>query len=78
MANNSSASGFVSMLAEDLGLASGRYVAIAAAVAAVLLLLNFSKPKLDPREPIAVKPSIPFIGHMIGIIRHQAKYHVLL
>ncbi len=78
MANNGSASGIVSMLMEGLELASGRYFTIAATVAAAVLLVSFATPRLDPREPVAVKSTIPFIGHLIGIIRHQAKYHLLL
>lgn len=76
--NDSSASGFVGMAAENLGLSQSLYVIVAAVVAAAFLLLNFSTSRLDPREPTAVKSSIPLIGHLIGIIRHQAKYFLLL
>ncbi|KAG9239552.1 cytochrome P450 [Amylocarpus encephaloides] len=29
----------------------------------------------DAREPPLVKPTIPIIGHLIGIIRHQSQYY---
>jgi len=32
----------------------------------------------DPREPPIIKPSIPFIGHIIGIYRHKMEYFEML
>ena len=29
---------------------------------------------LDPREPPVIKPRIPYIGHVLGIIMHGTKY----
>jgi hypothetical protein len=42
------------------------------------ILTRFSTPKLDPREPPLAKSTIPFIGHIIGIIQHQSNYHKVL
>lgn len=28
----------------------------------------------DPREPPIIKPKIPYIGHILGIIRYGTKY----
>ena len=28
----------------------------------------------DPREPPVIKPGIPYIGHILGIIRYGTKY----
>ncbi len=82
VAANGTASGFVSMIAAGahLSLASGQglALALAAVVIAAALLLSLATPRLDAQEPPLVKPSVPLIGHMIGIIRHQARYHVLL
>ncbi|KAK0666039.1 putative cytochrome P450 E-class, group IV [Cercophora samala] len=55
---------------------------LAAGIAAVLIavLINtLATPKrADPREPPLLKPIIPFVGHIIGLIRHQADYHRIL
>ncbi|KAJ3512264.1 hypothetical protein NM208_g15346 [Fusarium decemcellulare] len=71
-----------SMLADLL---SGNYSAAAVwttailAGAALLSLLNrLLTPRLDPLEPPAVKPTVPLIGHIIGIIRHQSDYHRII
>ena len=29
---------------------------------------------LDPQEPPALKPSIPFIGHLIGMLRFRSNF----
>lgn len=54
----------------------------AAAVAAVILAIfinTLATPKrADPREPPLLTPTIPFIGHIIGLIRYQADYHRIL
>ncbi|KAF4952726.1 hypothetical protein FSARC_12576 [Fusarium sarcochroum] len=49
-------------------------VVLAGAVA-LSLLNRLLTPRLDPREPPTVKPKIPWIGHIIGIIRHQSDYN---
>ncbi|KAK4449078.1 cytochrome P450 [Podospora aff. communis PSN243] len=49
----------------------------AAAVIAILLHL-LAIPNVEPREPPLVKPRIPLIGHIIGLIRYQAEYHMML
>ncbi|KAK0716387.1 cytochrome P450 [Lasiosphaeris hirsuta] len=48
-----------------------------AAIIFTLLIHNFL-PHTDRREPPVVKPRVPFIGHIIGLMRHQAKYHIML
>lgn len=47
---------------------------VLAAIVALALLNRLLTPRIDPREPPVVKPSIPWVGHIIGIIRHQADY----
>lgn len=76
--NGTSSSGIISMLLGNPSLASGRYVAVAAVLASLLLLFAFSSPRVGPGEPPVVKPLIPLVGHIIGIMRHQARYHVML
>jgi hypothetical protein len=28
----------------------------------------------DPREPPCIQPTIPFIGHLVGMVKYGAKY----
>ncbi|KAK4238140.1 cytochrome P450 [Achaetomium macrosporum] len=54
-------------------------VTIAIAVVVVgFLILHILSPSVDPREPPLVKPRIPLIGHILGLMRHQASYHIIL
>lgn len=46
----------------------------AIAVVAVMLLSRIVAPTIDAREPQAVKPRIPIIGHLIGMISHGTDY----
>ncbi|KAM5347244.1 hypothetical protein ACJ41O_010249 [Fusarium nematophilum] len=52
--------------------------ALLAGAAILSLLSRLLTPRLDPREPPVVKPTIPLIGHIIGIIRHQSDYHRII
>ncbi|KAM0211938.1 hypothetical protein ACHAQI_005092 [Fusarium lateritium] len=54
------------------------YTAVLAAAVALSLLNRLLTPRIDPREPPVVKPRIPWIGHIIGVIRHQADYDRIL
>lgn len=54
------------------------YTAVLAAAVALSLLNRLLSPRIDPREPPVVKPTIPWIGHIIGVIRHQADYGRIL
>ncbi|KAK4142933.1 cytochrome P450 [Dichotomopilus funicola] len=49
------------------------------AVLVVFWLLGylFSAP-YDPQEPPLVKPKIPFIGHIIGLLRHGTRYYSMI
>jgi hypothetical protein len=42
--------------------------------AGVILLVRLFGPKIDPREPPVVHPKIPFIGHIIGMMREGPSY----
>ena len=33
---------------------------------------------MDPAEPPLLKPTVPYIGHAIGFLRHQTKYLSIL
>lgn len=46
------------------------------AIVTSLGLLDFIlTPHMHPNEPPLLKPSIPLIGHLIGLILHQTDYH---
>jgi hypothetical protein len=51
---------------------------IAIALVLAFLVLHTLTPSIDPREPSLVKPRIPFVGHIIGMMQHQAGYHIRL
>ncbi|KAF4334052.1 cytochrome P450 monooxygenase 8B1, partial [Fusarium beomiforme] len=51
---------------------------VLALIVAFALLNRLLTPRIDPREPPVIKPSIPWIGHIIGLIRHQADYNRIL
>lgn len=51
---------------------------LGAAVIVVLFADVLLTPRLDSNEPPLLKPSIPLIGHIIGIIRYQNEYHRML
>jgi hypothetical protein len=56
------------------------HVSISTAVAALLIsfvgiaLWLFGTEKIDPREPPLAPSSIPFIGHIIGLLWHHNDY----
>ncbi|KAF4993225.1 hypothetical protein FGRMN_6589 [Fusarium graminum] len=54
------------------------YTVFLAAAVALVLLNRLLTPRIDPREPPVVKPTIPWIGHIIGVIRHQADYNRII
>lgn len=43
----------------------------------VAVLLNLS-PEMDPREPPLLKPKIPVIGHIIGLVREHTAFYTRL
>lgn len=48
----------------------------ASAVVAVWYLLDyFYVPPHLPDEPPVLSPSIPYIGHIIGLLRHGTRYY---
>lgn len=57
-------------------------VPVAIAVVSIALIIfalsKFLTPELDPLEPPCLKPTIPLVGHIIGIIQHQSNYHKIL
>ncbi|KAF7510550.1 hypothetical protein GJ744_006396 [Endocarpon pusillum] len=48
---------------------------IAVLVLAIYYFLQFLTPKLDPREPPLISAKIPFIGHVVGLLRYGVPYY---
>jgi hypothetical protein len=44
----------------------------------IVLLSNLLRLKVDVREPPVVYPTIPFIGHIIGMVRDGPQYFTRL
>ncbi|RDW80338.1 cytochrome P450-12 [Coleophoma crateriformis] len=54
---------------------SGNVLILCGVIGGLYLLDFLLTPRLDASEPPLLKPSIPLIGHIIGIIWHQTDYH---
>lgn len=56
-------------------LLDGYTPSIILATAAVLLVCwSRLSVRVDPREPPILKPTIPYVGHIIGLLTHQNSY----
>jgi hypothetical protein len=49
-----------------------------ALILSVIFLQKLSSPGLDEREPPLLKPSIPVVGHLIGMAKHHGGYFQIL
>lgn len=58
-------------------LLAGLPMLLVASLATVILLRMFPS-TLDPQEPPLISASIPYIGHIIGMMRSKFNYHVQL
>ncbi|KAK1982475.1 cytochrome P450 [Colletotrichum cereale] len=76
MADNGTAQtgGVLSFLLGDMQKSASPYVTVAILLAFAMLLHRYSSPKIDEREPPPMKPRIPVIGHLLGMIWHQSGY----
>ncbi|KPM39720.1 hypothetical protein AK830_g6825 [Neonectria ditissima] len=74
--HNGASQGVIADLLSGTSSPASIVAAVILASAIVLPLLNkLLSPRMNQLEPPLVKPTIPFIGHIIGIIRHQNGYH---
>ena len=48
---------------------------LAAAVAVLLVLDRLITPQRFPNEPPVVPHLIPYIGHILGLLRHGSRYY---
>ncbi|KAK3987695.1 cytochrome P450 [Cladorrhinum sp. PSN332] len=68
------------LLRDGILTAASKNIPLTIGIATLLtLLLNtLLTPRVDPREPPLLKPSIPLIGHIVDLFRYQAKFHTVL
>ncbi|KAL5116619.1 hypothetical protein ACEQ8H_005497 [Pleosporales sp. CAS-2024a] len=57
-----------------MAVATAAVGALALAMAVMMLVSVFLRPKVDPREPPVVHPKVPFVGHLIGTILEGPLY----
>ncbi|KHN98710.1 Cytochrome P450 [Metarhizium album ARSEF 1941] len=68
-------SGMVSAAAAALQQSPTRYTVSALLFSVLVYLYRRSIPVLDAKEPPLMLPRIPFVGHLIGLIKNQAEYY---
>ncbi|KAH7009626.1 cytochrome P450 [Ilyonectria destructans] len=80
MAGNitSESQGFLSFLADDYKQSKAAYLTVLGVLISATLLHKLFSPHNDSREPPLLKPSIPVLGHLIGLLRHQGGYIKIL
>ena len=62
----------------NAGFTARTLVTLAIAPLLLVFLKTWLFPKLDPREPPALQPKVPFIGHIISLIRENTAYYARL
>ncbi|KAF5023470.1 hypothetical protein F66182_4470 [Fusarium sp. NRRL 66182] len=65
-------------LADDFRQSPTSYFTVLGALFVAVMLHKLSTPALDSLEPPLLKPSIPIIGHIIGMMKHQGTYLKIL
>ncbi len=66
--------------AEPRGQTGTAFTLTVPAIIAVIafVCLRFWPSGLDPKEPQLIASKVPFIGHAIGMLRHQQRYFEIL
>ncbi|KAH7120594.1 cytochrome P450 [Dactylonectria macrodidyma] len=79
---NGSANGILSVLIKDMDMprmpASSGIAIVTGVVVLFLITSMLATPKVNAQEPPLLKPTVPFFGHLVSLLQHQAKYHVIL
>ena len=65
-------------LVRDIKVELSPWMVVSVAVALVALCWHFLFAGLDPREPPEVRSSIPFVGHLFGMLWYKAEYVTVL
>jgi hypothetical protein len=60
--------GFANAILGDVSASWGKYVVIFIVTASVLVVNRWVNPRLDPREPPLLKPTVPLVGHIWNLI----------
>ncbi|GJC80481.1 hypothetical protein ColLi_03319 [Colletotrichum liriopes] len=64
----------MSILALESGFVSATALAAAIPLLLVVAYLAVNPMSMDPKEPHLVRPRVPFVGHILGILWHSWKY----
>lgn len=59
---------------EGININLAALVLLASVTGIYVLLGRLFNLEFDPREPQVVKPKIPYVGHIIGFVRHGQSY----
>ncbi|KAF7555723.1 hypothetical protein G7Z17_g1957 [Cylindrodendrum hubeiense] len=80
MAENatSASQSFLAFVMDDYKQSKTGYLAALCVLISAVVLHKLFSPSTDDREPPLLKPSIPVIGHLIGLIKHQGGYIKIL
>ena len=71
--------GFNSLLRREDGSVSSIAVLVIAALPIVLVLMKkLLYPTYDPREPPVLRPKVPFIGHLVSLIKESNSFYIRL
>lgn len=55
------------------------YMAAAVLLAALFMsVCRIATPRVHPQEPPLVKPRIPLVGHIVGLLTEKSQYFVTL
>ena len=58
---------------------SGTIAVVVSIIGTVFVLANyFLGPKYDVREPPIIRPKVPLVGHIIGLLRHGLRYFEII
>lgn len=65
---------FLGKLVQSYKTISSTYLSIVFAMTIAFMLLTLTTPKVDVHEPQLLKPTVPVIGHLVGLIRGRGAY----
>ncbi|KAF4966884.1 hypothetical protein FSARC_5497 [Fusarium sarcochroum] len=77
-ATASSPNGVLEFLVNDFKQSPANYLTVVGVLFTAILLHKLSSPSLDGQEPPLLKPRVPIIGHLIGIIKYKGAYLKIL
>ncbi len=58
--------------------APGLHIGLVVCLVLAVFLQRLSAIRLDPREPPVLKPGIPLVGHLLGLLRNKVDYFGML